>query len=396
MKNIVVLLLIILNCSSFANDNYSSVTLSDFARKVSFDSGVNIYIDEEIQKDEVSFYFNGSDSKNLLEQFKISVSKRGFKLKYIDNVYYLTKELEEDIKPFVYTLKNDSFEDIQKYLSMYEGLKFEHLKGSNNLLIFSTNTSKHTILKDLKLLDIYKKQLTLKFTIIEFTDTDIKEIGFKWSNTYKDISKSTAHAIDSILLPFSTQSPFLDKLHFYGALKLLNQKNDFKVLQSPFVLVKHGQNFTFTAGENIPYIEKTTVTEATNKSEENSIIYKDVGLKIEGKSLIFDDYLTLDLDLIVEDIISNNDFMPQTYKRSLTSSTNLQFDKVLLLSGIKKNKIEKNSLEVPFVSNIPYLGEIFKYKYETNTNLNITIAIEVIQDNKNTTMSNLFRVVEHE
>jgi len=381
MKKFLLLILIIFQFFSFANNNYSSVSLADFARKVSFDTGVNIYIDEDIQKDKVSFYFNGTDKTNLLKQFKISVSKRGFNLKKIGNVYFLSKVLDDEISPYIYTLKNDSFEDIKKYLSMYENLKHEYLQGSNKLFIYTTKDKKEKIFKDLKLLDTQKKQLTLKFTIFEFLDSDIKEIGFKWSNTYQDISKNTAFAIDSILLPATTQSPFLEKLQFYGALKLLNENNDLKISQSPFVLVKHAQKFTFTAVDNIPYLEKTTTTEASNKSEQNTIIYKDIGLKIEGTSLIYDDYLTLDLDLIIEDIVSNINFTPQTYKRSLTSSTDLDFNKVLLLSGIKKTKNEKNSLSVPFISNIPYLGEIFKYKYETNTKLNITIAIEVIQSN---------------
>jgi len=70
--------------------------------------------------------------------------------------------------------------------------------------------------------------------------------------------------------------------------------------------------------------------------------------------------------------------MPQTYKRVLKSNTNIAFGKVLLLSGLKRNKKTVNEWKIPLFSDIPYLGEIFKYHHNSNEQTEITIAIEVI------------------
>ena len=53
---------------------------------------------------------------------------------------------------------------------------------------------------------------------------------------------------------------------------------------------------------------------------------------------------------------------------------------VLLLSGIKQTKVKNSDFSIPFVSNIPYLGEIFKYKSENYETSNISIAIQILDD----------------
>ena len=100
---------------------------------------------------------------------------------------------------------------------------------------------------------------------------------------------------------------------------------------------------------------------------------------MSGIAYIYDDYVSLDLMLIVEDLINSVDNVPSTYKRELKSLSNVSYGDVLLLSGLKRTKKEINDYSVPFISNIPYLGELFKYKSNNETQLNIAISIEVLK-----------------
>jgi len=130
---------------------------------------------------------------------------------------------------------------------------------------------------------------------------------------------------------------------------------------------------------SVPYLVSSTTTQATNTSNQNTTEYKDVGLKINGKAFLHDDYITLDLSLVVEDLVSSaGTTTPQTYKRVLESSTNIDYNKVLLLSGLKRIKHTRNDYSIPYLSNIPFIGDIFKYKTNSDEEINITVAIEVV------------------
>lgn len=179
----------------------------------------------------------------------------------------------------------------------------------------------------------------------------------------------------------SSGSISLSSNSFYSALRFLDSKEIVLVKQFPFVLAKNNHNFEFSAVTNTPFLITTTTTDSTNTTEQNSIEYKDVGLKIIGKSLIHDDYVSLNLDLVLEDFLTNVDTQtPSTYKRAIKSDTDIKFNEVLLISGLKRQKHTKNVYALPFFSDIPLLGEIFKYKNTSDEELNLTVAIEVINE----------------
>ena len=198
-------------------------------------------------------------------------------------------------------------------------------------------------------------------------------------------------AVDSIVFPLSTSQNIISSTSFYGALRLLDTTHNVKINQFPYVLVKNNKKFVFESVQNIPYLVKNTTTDSTTVQDNNSYEYRDVGLKINGVAQIYDDFVSLDLDLTIEDIVNTSidTLTPSTNKRYLNSITNLKSDEVLLLSGIKQNKKDKSNIRVPILCNIPYIGKMFQYKYTTDSQSNITIAIQVISSGFQSADANL-------
>lgn len=85
------------------------------------------------------------------------------------------------------------------------------------------------------------------------------------------------------------------------------------------------------------------------------------------------------INLIIEDILDDGP-TPTSFKRTLSSNSNVAYDDVLILSGIKKEKIVKSDYSVPYLSNIPFLGAVFQYKTNSKDDTRITIAIQVLRD----------------
>ena len=387
MKKKIVWLMVLISSALIANTQ--ELSIRDFGRFVSNHNNINILIDEDFKDNKFSIMIpNNISNFDLLRLFKISVSKRGFNFYKYGSVYYLSKKQEFKNKGYIYKLKYNSSKDCEVLLKTL-GIKYSYLNDVNSFVISSTKKDFENISSFLSKVDILKQQVMLKIMIFEFNDDLTRERGVQFGSIYKDITNSTQTAINSIIASINTSNSPMSSNDFYAAIRLLNEDKYINVKQYPYILAKNNEIFKFEAVENIPYLVSSTKTEATNTSEQNTIEYKDVGLKINGKSFIYSNYINLDIDLVIEDLLStivdkNGLTMPQTYKRVLKSNTNIKYNQVLLLSGLKRIKHTKDEYSIPGLSSIPYLGEAFKFKTTNDTTLNITIAIEVIKTNNKT------------
>lgn len=367
--------------SCLLSNSNTDISLNELAFRLSSQNNITIYIDEDLKKIKVSLYVPDKISnKDFLKLFRNTVEKNDMSFNKNGSFYSLTKNKKILIKDYLYKLKYNSFSDCKKLLEQL-GTKYIYLEDSNSIFISSTVEQYNLISSLLSQIDIKQSQVILKIMIFEYNEEFLREKGFQVGSIYKDITQATQTALNAIIFPLSTNHRIMSSFDFYGALKLLNQDNILDVKQYPYITTKHNKKFEFLAVENIPYLISSTKTEATNSSEQTSVVYRDVGLKIKGIPFIYDDYVSLDLDLVIEDLlptfIDNN--MPKTYKRYINSNTNVNYNDVLLLSGIKRKHIINNNYSIPILSNIPYLGEIFKHKTTTKKNLTIVIAIEIIK-----------------
>lgn len=375
----IIIFLAVLNLLQLqADENLKSIKLVDFVQLVSTNNNINIFVDEDLKKEDISLFVpQNLSAHNLFFLFRNSMQKLGYSVSQFDNIYYLSKDTKQFFTYFI-KLKYNSFENVSKYLK-FKKIEYQFIDTINTFILFSLSDDINIVQNDINRIDSQKKQVTLKFTIIEINDDDLKEQGFEFSTSYKTAAGDTKNVLNTFMLPFQSTNPIFSNVTFYNALKLFNETKFFTITQNPFILVQDNKDFIFQAVNNIPYQSSSTITQATNTSEQTKIEYKDVGLKILGKTLIYDDYVNLDLDLIIEDILSSANNVPTTYKRQLKSNTNLKYGEVLILSGINQTKINNNDFSIPFISNIPYLGEVFKYKSESEVKSNISIAIEVIK-----------------
>lgn len=375
MIRLMITLLIVLQFLQANNEK--SISFLDFIELLSVHNNINIFVDENATKNISFFVPERVNPKDYFDIFKISMKKDGYDVVKKGDIYFLEKIQDIQSYPYLLSLKNNSFEDVLKYLK-FKKLEHEYISASNRFLVYTYPNQYQGILKDIQSLDVQKKQVSLKFTIIEISDDDIESLGFNTnaSTTSSDIKS----VLSALLTPQDTSKLVFNSKHFNSVLNLYNQSKQLKIIQNPFILVQDRTSFNFQAVTNIPFKVSQKQSSSTINSVETSIEYKDVGLKIFGTAFINDKTINLDLNLSVEDILSITNEQPTTYKRFLKSNTNLKRGEVLLLSGLKQTKLNKDTLSIPFISNIPYLGELFKYNYESNVSSNISIAIEVLND----------------
>lgn len=355
------------------------LSLLDFVEFVSSHNNIIVYIDEDLKKQKVSLFAPKNISNDeLIVTFRSTLKNLGYELNKYDNVYYTTRIQKDNNETFFYKLKYNSFSNVALYLKSQK-IIYDYIDTTNTIILYAPYSLVVELFGNIEKIDIVKKQAVLKFSILEINDDNLKDVGFQFGTLYHSLDDGLKNVANAFVLPFSSSTPVFPRTTFYGVLKLFNELNFLNVSQNPYMLIQDNKDFSFNAVNTIPFQISKTVTQATNTSEQNSIEYKDVGLKINGKSQIFSDHINLEIDLTVEDILNPSSITPSTYKRQLKSNTNLKIGDVLLLSGIKQTKISTNEVVIPFFSSIPYLGEIFKYKSHSVNKSTVCIAIEVVQ-----------------
>lgn len=353
------------------------IPLLDFAELLSLHNNINIYIDDNVSTNVSLFVPEDIKPDDYFQMFKISVHKLGYNLSKKGDVYFLEKYPDKETYVFPIDLKYNSSKEVSKYLT-FKKVPFEYVASSNRVFLYSYPAQIGSIAKDIQSIDVAPKQLSIKFTIIELTDDSLEQIGTDL--TASTLSSEVKSVLSAIISPQTSGKFVFQNEYFYSVLNLYNQKKDLNIVQNPFILVQDGKEFDFQAVTNLPFKTSESSTSSTIDTEKTTIEYKDIGLKISGTPFINQDFVNIDLNISIEDILSIVDNTPTTYKRSLKSNTNLKKGQILILSGIQQSKQKQLDYSVPFISNIPYLGEVFKYKSSESQRSYISIAIELVDD----------------
>jgi type II secretory pathway component GspD/PulD (secretin) len=363
---------------SLANSgDFLELSLSDFIRFVSSETNENYIIDESVNK-KISVFlpadYQSADTQKILNDF---LSNNSLVLQKVGSINYITIENKDAL--FFYDSKFLEPSQIIKLLyKNFPDIKFMNV---NKRIIYET--TKKTSMKIsyfINLIDVPVPQKKLKINLIYFNNDDLREFGVNFEASKTSSSNNTLEFKSFINNLVSSQS--FSAITNNSIINLffsdLQKKGlvDFKF--SPVVTLSDGKDTNFDIVKNVPYLAQTTQTSSSIDSVNNSYNYKDVGTQINITNVsIVDDDIFFQLDLIYEVLTDASD-TPSTSKRKISNYIKLKKNESMLLSGLTSSEIMTNNLEVPFLANIPYLGEIFKYEYNSKNNETFAIYIEDI------------------
>ncbi len=194
--------------------------------------------------------------------------------------------------------------------------------------------------------------IQIQVLIAEVNKNFQKQIGLQWSNS-----------IQAQLLPaFATK----DSLPL--ALKMLQSSGQGQILAQPNLLVKSGAEAKFLAGGEFPI--KTTGL----KRQHTSWKHYGIALKIKayrGYNNIIENHLSIE----VSDIDNSNtvDGIPSIKKSHISSVINTTSNHYIALSGLLKHNQGHDSDSLPWLSQLPILGNLFKSKNFKNSKTELVI-----------------------
>ncbi len=381
IKKIAVYLVLI---TSFLRAETLEMNLVTFATYTSEANNINILIDEELKKENIVFIVNQSEPY-LLSAFRKAISLRGLQLVQTEEFFYIRKKEIYKETPKYRSIKLNfvRFEDIQNFLSVYDkDIKFEFIKTSKILLVKSNKKDFASIYEMIKAVDVLPLQFKLKVTIIETNLDKIKELGTDTSKLI--LSQNENFFFNLVSYPFTVKNTLDnedEKEGFYAFIKALNKNGSSELISNPILTLSDEKETIFDVVDNIAYKTGTVTVDDNDTKTTSSYEYKDVGTSIKVTPHFFEsNNVYLDLELNVSNILSNSDNLPTTSKKYIKQSFHLPINEALVLTGLNKKEISTSSSKIPILSEIPYLGWLFKYDTRDENKTNLTVIFEVIKD----------------
>jgi len=169
-------------------------------------------------------------------------------------------------------------------------------------------------------------------------------------------------------------------LNMPALIRALESRNDSNVLSTPNLLTMDNEKAEIVVGQNVPFVTGSFSSTDSGTAVNNpfqTIERKDVGLTLritpqitEGSAIkmkIYQEVSSVSQRGEAQDIVTN--------KRSLETTVVAENNKLLVLGGLIQEDNRNNVQEVPVLSRIPLLGNLFRYKSQSRAKTNLMVFL---------------------
>jgi general secretion pathway protein D len=169
-------------------------------------------------------------------------------------------------------------------------------------------------------------------------------------------------------------------------LNALKAVTDLKVISSPQLMVLDNQSATLQIGDQVP-IETQRAVSVTDPEAPlvSTVQYRDTGVILEVTPRVNSSGLVV-LDIVQEVSDVARTLLPTTTptirQRKIKSTVAVHSGETIALGGLIRDSHEVDTFGVPLLSEIPYLGNLFKTTSDTTvrTELLVLITPRVVRD----------------
>ena len=334
---------------------------------------------------------------------------------------------------YVIRLKNSNVEEMEKIMSklisqMNNVAVKTPVKGGkppskamvvsdierNALILLATAEQMKNIRATINKIDIPKVQVYVKAKIVEVDSNMAQQIGLKYGFNGGAITSSglytlagnmgaSALQMSPALLGFlnlNTTSTVLDqngnaitttnpafkfdatdKVFALGAtLDLLQQNGAARLLSEPSVLCTNNKEAEIYVGQTMSILTQAQQSTSGVSTVLNNYSREDIGLTLKVKPrLSSNNKVTLEVETILEDIDPSSEQQadrPTTTKRTVKTNAIVNNGEMIILGGLIKRVGGKGVSKVPFLGDIPVLGEwLFTHNSDVEREQNVVIYL---------------------
>jgi general secretion pathway protein D len=283
----------------------------------------------------------------------------------------------------------------------------------NALIVLATAEQMKNIRETVRKIDIPKVQVYVKAKIVEVNNNMAQKMGLKYglnggaitSNGlytlagnmgasalqmspallgFLNTNTETYEGLDANGNPIYSSDPAFqfdatDKVFALGAtLDLLEQNGAAQILSEPSVLCTNNKEAEIYVGQTMSILTQGQQSTTGVSNIVNNYSREDIGLTLKVKPrLSSNNKVTLEVETVLEDIDPSSEQMadrPTTTKRTVKTNAIVNNGEMIILGGLIKNVGGKGESKVPFLGDIPILGDAL-FTHHTNVEREQNVVI---------------------
>jgi general secretion pathway protein D len=266
--------------------------------------------------------------------------------------------------------------------------------ANSNTLIFNTSPENYSqVISLLTTLDQPSKSALIEVTVAEVRLTDDFNLGVEWLLNESGASGTTSSGTLGGL-GLGTAGLNITRLSSLGDTRLvlnaLASNNRATILSSPRITARNGEIARIQVGQEVPVItsqQTGVVGGGTNNGVLQTVQYRNTGVILSVKPSIFSgDRVDLDVTQEVSAAQSTQtgvNVSPTFATRKVETKLTLQHGSTVLLGGLISDDRTDGDRGVPFLKNLPFLGQLFRADTRTTTRTELIVLITpyIIREN---------------
>ncbi len=374
------------NLNKFISVSFYEADMAEILTTLSELTGYNIIYDGSI-KDKITATFRNVSLKDILA---ILLKQREYELKEEENIIYI-KASETFSKTFY--LKYADAEQMAKSLEKLKSEKGQILSDTriNAIWVMDYKKNLEIMEKFIKDIDLEGQQIEIDARIIEISFNENEKKGFNWTlldldlgsvegNVVADLTerKNLNNSSGSGNLQIQVVNKSIDLI-----LQTLSLQAKINVLSSPKITTMNRKKAIIKVVEKIPFIKATTgIQTNTGTSTTNEVVeFEDVGISFEVTPTLTKDYIILEINPRVSEVIQYFKNIPVVANREINSTVNAEDGQTIIIGGLIKDSESLVTKKVPLLNEIPFLGKIFneKEKIKRRTELIVLISPRIVK-----------------
>ena len=391
---------------------------------LSYKSGVNIVASSDVEG-QVSIRLVDVPWDTALEVILKNHGLASERIGNIIRVITLSSVAEEELQNEVFVLNYSKAKDvaaaIEATITDRGSVKFDD--RTNTIIVTDIPTNLYKVKTVIERLDKRTQQVSIEAKIIEARINDEDQLGIDWTVevSASGSARPTTLPFDRSEVPFSNKGknksingylplgdsasdfptilspafPFvgaesftfgtLDFTGLQAVLKLLDKSTDTSILSNPTITTLNNQEAKVVVGSifNIPTYERN---DQTGKMEITGYTEKDIGIILtviphvnEAEDIVVSLKPEVSAFDQWDNFGSGEDAIqaPRFTTRTADTQVMIKDGLTIVIGGLRENTTVKIDKKVPFLGDIPILGELFKYKDDTITTKDLLIFVTV-------------------
>jgi general secretion pathway protein D len=270
---------------------------------------------------------------------------------------------------------------------------------TNSLVVTAPPSAMETLRSVVRQLDIRRAQVLVEAIIAEVSPAKSAELGIQWqtdlgistgtfgrfSRSKGDFSIGEGGDDDDATDPIDSLRGglfvgYLEGGNLRALLRAVAKDGNSNVLSTPSLVTMDNEEAEIIVGQNVPFVTgQYSSTTSTVDQPFQTIQRQDVGIILKVKPQINEgDAVRLDIKQEVSSVIegasSASDLV--TSKRSIATKVIVDDGQVLVLGGLIEDKLRESVTKVPFLGDIPLLGNLFKDRTLASDKINLMVFLK--------------------